>query len=157
MTPPDSPDKPKGSGRRQGQLDLHPTLDARSPNLLPGFDVRRGTVLRSDVFLSPAVTQHPIRMVRINLGPFVVDVTNAGGAIPTVQDVVCALMKLNSVPATPQEVAAAVQMCFTSPGLPRHGVSRGTLLDLKPFFGGCMLRAIHQGTAIVDCHLRARP
>ncbi|PIL23020.1 hypothetical protein GSI_14327 [Ganoderma sinense ZZ0214-1] len=155
MTPPDSPDKPqpKGSSGR-GQLDLHPTLDARSPHLLPGFDVRRGMVLRSDVFLSPAVTQ-PVRMVRINLGPLAVDIINAGGAMPTVQDVVCGLMRLNSVPATPQEVAAAVQMGFVSPGLPPRGVSRGRLLDVKPFFGGFTLRAIQQGTAFVDCHLRA--
>ncbi|KAM5543583.1 hypothetical protein V8D89_002834 [Ganoderma adspersum] len=152
MTPPDSPDKPTGRGQ-----DLHPLLDARSPQLLPGFDVRRGALLKADVLQSPVVN-HPVRLLRVNMGPFTLDIANTGGSIPTVQDLVYGFMRtLSAVPASPQEMAAAVQMGLAHPGLPQQGVSRGMLLDLRPFFGGFTLRAVQQGVAIVDCHLRARP
>ena len=152
MTPPDSPDKPAGRGQ-----DLHPTLDARSPRLLPAFDVRKGALLKADVLQAPVVN-HPVRVMRVNMGPFALDIVNAGGSVPTVQDLVYSFMRaLSATPASPQEVAAAVQMGLAHPSLPRQGVSRGMLLDLKPFFGGFTLRAIQHGMAVVDCHLRARP
>ena len=154
MTPPDSPDKPAGRGQ-----DLHPTLDARSPRLLPGFDVRKGALLKADV-LQAHVVNHPVRVVRVNMGPFALDIVNAGGSAPTVQDLVYGFMRaLSATPASAQEVAAAVQMGLAHPSLPQaqQGVSRGMLLDLKPFFGGFTLRTIQHGVAVVDCHLRARP
>lgn len=150
MTPPDSPEKTSGRGQ-----DFHAILDARSPHLHV-FDVRQGMPLRSEVLQSPAIN-HPVRVMRVNVGPIVVDVASAAGAAVTVYDVINSLTRaLNAVQASPQEVAAAVQMGLAHPGLPQRGVSRGRLIDLKPFFGGFTLRAIQHGIAIVDCHLRGR-
>ncbi len=153
MTPPDSPEKPSGSGRGQ---DINAVLDARSPHLHV-FDVRKGTLLRTEVLQMPAMN-HPVRVMHVNLGPLAFDIASAGGSALTVHDVVFGLTTaLNTIQASPQEVAAAVQMGLAHPSLPQRGAPRGRLVDLKPHFGGFTVRSLQHGTAIVDCHLRAHP
>ncbi|KAI1788000.1 hypothetical protein LXA43DRAFT_895352 [Ganoderma leucocontextum] len=149
MTPPDSPDKPVGRGQ-----DFHAILDARGPQLHV-FDVRQGMPLKTEI-LQMAAVNHPVRVMRVSMGPLSFDIANTGGSTLTVYDVVYGLTRaLNTIEASPQEVAAAVQMGFAHPNLPQRGVPRARLIDMKPYFGGFTLRSIQHGVAIVDCHLRS--
>ncbi|TBU23907.1 hypothetical protein BD311DRAFT_781410 [Dichomitus squalens] len=150
MTPPESPEKPSGRG-----LDFHHALDARSSHLM-AFDLRQGMFFGSEQLGTQAVN-HPVRILRVSIGPLCVDITNERGMVPTVQDVAYGLARaLKMSEATPQEVAVAVSMGFVHPSTPVRGTERARLLDARPFFGGFTLRTVQHDVAIVDCHLRAR-
>ena len=149
MTPPESPEKLSGRG-----LDFHHALDARSTHLV-AFDLRQGMFFSPDQ-LGAQVVSHPVRILRVTIGPFCVDVANERGTVPTVQDVAYCLARALKAEATSHEVALAVSMGIAHPNTPVRGVSRARLLDARPFFGGFTLRTVQHDVAIVDCHLRTR-
>ena len=149
MTPPDSPDK-QARGR---MTDFHPMLDARGPPL--AFDIRHGTHLSGEAAKQPAINHHASRLL-VNIGPNVltIEIVASTSAGPTLGDVFGQLASALRMRAHSAEVANAVQLGVAAPHSVVPNISRAGIMNVKFIFAGFTLRALQNGVAYVDCHLR---